>query len=119
MAQTGRPRTTGQVVGVADGKAVAWDSGVFAGDAELADRARLAAGDRRAERLHALGSPVPADPHTAVGAAAAIMAAAPGRMVLVEFPAEVAAVMPSLDPEPVVVAVEDGDTGPSAPVASP
>ena len=101
MAKRGRPPQEGDVtvsgIVVKTGQTVAWCAGAFAGDPVLVKKAKLAVMSRAEVKLHPNNaSTVTAGDTTSLGAAAALMAA-DSRMILLEFPDEVAVELPAGD----------------------
>ena len=76
-----------QVVGSADGRVIAWDEGQFSGDPDLVADALYACSSSASIRPFSVDPAVfIADASTPTGAVAAMMYAAPGRMVILRMP---------------------------------
>lgn len=71
------------------GRTLAWCDGVLAGDAAMLAAARAAAAAGTVVELTQAGPAVVAGLTDPIGAAAALLAAAPGQVALVDAPAEV------------------------------
>jgi hypothetical protein len=105
MARTRARSNT--IVASVDGSMLFWIDGVFSGDdQELLANVRLAAQTHLSMLLTADGPVVVADDVSAVGAAAALLAARPGRVRLLEVPVIVQALYPEDESEGVVLVVD-------------
>lgn len=77
------------VAGAADGHGIAWEAGEFGGDPDLVRRAIEACTLEMPVQFGPFGGTVVANLAEPAGAAAAMLAAAPGRLILTEAPDDV------------------------------